>query len=673
MFLSGVASHTAFGTPSTASRQHLQKRDINNFRTPSQILLKCCSKLLTLCLTFAVISPAFSQISQSGQPQPTTERLPDILVTASALISPQNHPSQPSTILTRADIVQLNPSSLNALLSLQVGIAIDSSPRTGNYASLYLRGADPSHVVILIDGIRQNDPLSSRGSAVDLNTMALADIERIEIVRGSASVVHREALAGIVQIFTKRQNAKPSVNLQIGVGGDGYETAAALWRGDNISLSATTQRDGIAANDGRSKSNSFNAAFHSQIGDSTTLKATLRATDADNLSFPDDSGGRRFAVGRTKEHRQAETQQGTIQATSRFDGFGILESSISMLSRQSEESSPGVARGLRDPAGLPPIDSLGDYRRNEMYLWWRPALRQNAWQAMVGIDGQTESVTYDSRIRFGPAVIPAVFKQKRETLGLIIEARYENDGWGLQSGLRMDHAKGRDDIHPVVSTFVSCGVNCGTFGASWSSAVKLPSFYALAHPLVGNPLLKPESTRQFEMYYATSPGAAWRGRIALFSARYQDLIDFDAGPPPRLLNRARINSSGIEVTSQHELNERMSLHLNATAIDIRDPLGGPPLRQRAKQQASARLSRHFTKGWDGQLQLKYVGSRYDSSIPTGNIWLPAYTTLDATLNINVEKFRIVFALDNLLNKRFDETIGTAATSRRVRLGIQWQM
>lgn len=578
-----------------------------------------------------------------------------------------------TTILTRADIERINPASLASLLSQQAGLAIDSSSRSGSFASLYLRGADPSHVVFLVDGVRQNDPLSSRGSAVDFNTLPLADIERIEIVRGSASLRDREALAGLVQIFTRR-SAAAGARVQIGVGGDGFQTFAGQWRGDSGALSATSRNDGLATHDGRSKNRSINGGFHSQIGQSTALAATLRATDADSLSFPDDSGGRRFAARTTKEHRQTETVQSTLQTTTRFKSLGTVTTSLAFFSRQSDESTPGVARGLRDPAGLPPIDTRGDYQRREMQLWWRPEFTHASWRAIVGVDGQVESVVYDSRIKFGSFIVPALFKQRRDTLGLIAEARYQGSGWGLQTGLRHDLASGRaGETNPGLSAEASCGNTCGVFGASWSSAAKPPSFYALAHPLVGNVQLKPESTRQFEIFYATNPSAAWYGRVTLFSARYRDLIDFDAGPPPRLVNRARIDSGGIEVTAQRQLTERMSLNLNAMAMDIRDPKGGVPLRQRPKQQASARLSGRFADGWDGQLQLKHVSRRYDSSIPTGDVWLPSYRTVDATLNFQMAHLRISLALDNLLDKRFDETIGTAASSRRARLGIHWQI
>ncbi len=400
----------------------------------------------------------------------------------------------------------------------------------------------------------------------------------------------------------------------------------------------------------------------------------MRIADSENAGFPDDSGGLRFAVRTTKEHREADSAQASLRLTSRIPEMGSFESGFSVVSRNTDESSLGVAKGLRDPAGLPPIDSSGKYLRRELHLWWRPELSQPGWSAMAGIDAQNESVTYDSRIKFGPVVIPALFKQQRETIGVVAEARYVQAHWGMQAGVRHDHTPERSNVTtPALSILSRCANDCAMVGATWSSASKLPSFYALAHPLVGNPLLMPEKTKQFELFYDMPTNAEWRGRVTLFSARFRDLVDFDAGPPPRLINRAKIESSGIELSARRQLSNHLSLNLNGMAMHIRDPLGGMPLRQRPEQQASAQLAAKFKHGWEGSVQFKYLGRRYDSSIPTGDVWLPSRVTLDASLGLTMGSGRFFIALDNALDKRFDEVIGTAASARRARIGMVWSL
>lgn len=102
--------------------------------------------------------------------------LPELSVSASALPITEAAASQHVTVVTRRDLDALGNTGVAEVLARQAGIVVDRSPRTGGYGSIYLRGADPTHVVVLVDHVRQNDPLSSRGSAVDLNTLSTGDL-----------------------------------------------------------------------------------------------------------------------------------------------------------------------------------------------------------------------------------------------------------------------------------------------------------------------------------------------------------------------------------------------------------------------------------------------------------------------------------------------------------------
>uniref|UniRef100_UPI00183AEF02 TonB-dependent receptor n=1 Tax=Ramlibacter sp. TaxID=1917967 RepID=UPI00183AEF02 len=155
--------------------------------------------------------------AQTMAPAAAGATLPEVRISASLLPQTEASASQHVTVLTRAELDVLGDRSVADILSRQAGVVTDRGARSGGFGSLFLRGADPSHVVVLIDHVRQNDPLSSRGSAVDLNTLSAADVERIEIVRGNVSVVHGEALAGLVHIFTRAVAPRAS----IGFGGGG--------------------------------------------------------------------------------------------------------------------------------------------------------------------------------------------------------------------------------------------------------------------------------------------------------------------------------------------------------------------------------------------------------------------------------------------------------------------
>src|SRR6185503_4916958 len=96
------------------------------------------------------------------------------------------------------------PARLEEVLGRLNGVYVDSAGGTGGFTSLYLRGAENSHLLVLIDGVKVNDPTTTRGSAYDLSAIDVSQVERIELLRGPASAVHGgEALAGVLNIVTR--------------------------------------------------------------------------------------------------------------------------------------------------------------------------------------------------------------------------------------------------------------------------------------------------------------------------------------------------------------------------------------------------------------------------------------------------------------------------------------
>jgi vitamin B12 transporter len=594
--------------------------------------------------------------------------LPAQQVTATRLPTTPASSTQSVTLLSRADLEALRGLSLADILRRQAGIVIDRGGRSGGYGSLYLRGADPSHTVVLIDGVRQNDPLSSRGSAVDLNTLSVDDIERIEIVRGNASVVNAEAIAGLIHIHTRRGTEGSAFGAAIG--GDGLLGAQAAWSQPSWRVSTSHREDGDGA-DGFQRTRALNAGWDHSVNEDSAVHAAARFADSDNRGFPDDSGGSRFAVLRDLESRRGQSRQLSLRAELATPAGGSVQLQAVSSARSSDDESPGVAPGVRDPFGLPALASRSDYRRDELHLdGWAP-LGDTA-QLTLGLDHQREDGELDSRIDFGAFQLPANFKRVRDTTAAFAEARWQRENWSLQGGLRYEHpSDGDGSLHPMLSLQHRASDGGSHFGASIASSEKRPSFYALGHPLVGNPALAAERSLQREIYYANADDSAWPTRITWFSARYQDLIDFEAGPPPQLVNRARIDADGIEWRSHGLIWRDWRLQLDGSWMRVRDPQGAVELRYRPRLQASAELLVPISESRQLSLALRHLGSRLDSSIATGDRRLSSVTTLDLSLRQSFRAVQLVLGVDNALDTRVDETIGTPVDGRRLRLAVEW--
>jgi len=211
-------------------------------RPSSRVALRAATPL---ALALLAALPARAQ-SQAGQAGP--RGLDPVVVTASR--SPQllSQVLADMTVLTRADIERQAIGGLADLLRSQACFELVRNGGPGANTSLFVRGADTRHTTVLIDGVRVDSQASSGAS---WNAIPLAQIERIEIVRGAASAIYgSDAIGGVVQIFTRKGDGKPQVELGAGIGNRGLAKLDASVTGLNGSIDyafsvATERSDGF--------------------------------------------------------------------------------------------------------------------------------------------------------------------------------------------------------------------------------------------------------------------------------------------------------------------------------------------------------------------------------------------------------------------------------------------
>src|SRR5690606_41621193 len=109
----------------------------------------------------------------------------------------------------------------------------------------------------------------------------------------------------------------------------------------------------------------FDGAWQRELTPACALRAACGSSDSEAGGFPDDSGGPRYAVIRELDERDARASQFSLQARYR-PSVGSIDAQWVRYSRDGSEDSPGVAPGLRDPAGLPALAAHTDYRRDEL-------------------------------------------------------------------------------------------------------------------------------------------------------------------------------------------------------------------------------------------------------------------------------------------------------------------
>ncbi len=156
-------------------------------------------RLLALGLLFAALSPCL--YAQTW--------LDEAVITANRLPQKQGQTAKVLTILPDSVLRRHDAQTLSQLLHTQVGLWIlGANAAPGTNQNVYMRGAGVGYVSILLNGIPINDPSAPIGN-FDLNVIPIAQIERVEILKGSQSVVYgTDAVAGVINIISRREYAE---------------------------------------------------------------------------------------------------------------------------------------------------------------------------------------------------------------------------------------------------------------------------------------------------------------------------------------------------------------------------------------------------------------------------------------------------------------------------------
>ena len=132
-------------------------------------------------------------------------KLPQTLITGSRQVEARSDSSSANTVFTRDDIDRLQPTSLTDLLSRVPGVQVASSGGRGSLPGIYIRGTKSAQSLVLVDGQRMANATSADSNLQYLN---IDQIERVEVLRGSRSVIYgSDAIGGVIQIFTRRANS----------------------------------------------------------------------------------------------------------------------------------------------------------------------------------------------------------------------------------------------------------------------------------------------------------------------------------------------------------------------------------------------------------------------------------------------------------------------------------
>jgi vitamin B12 transporter len=561
-----------------------------------------------------------------------------IVVTATRTVQSEDESLASVTVITRQDIERLQPQSLQDLLRGVPGLTLSNSGGAGKTTSLFLRGTESDHVLMLLDGIKLG---SATLGSVPVQHLPIDQIERIEIVRGPRSSLYgSEAIGGVIQIFTRRGGGdfkrRFSLDLgshasrggSLGLSGGGQRG----WYSVDLALSDTDGFDACRGYTGggcytdepdsdgyRNESGALRAGYRFENG----LEVDLHALRADGETEYD--GG--FV-------NASETRHQVLGGSLRFTptDFWLL----TLTGGRTWDDSDNFKDGI--------YQTTFDTRRDSLSLQGDVELGIDR-LLTLGIDYQEERVNSSTEYRV----------DDRDNRGYFFQYQGGISAHDLQFSLR------RDD-HEAFGRHTTGGLAWGyTFNptlrlwAAYATAFKAPTFNELYYPGFGNPDLHPEKSASLELGF--QEGTSWGGwSLSAYQTRVDDLIAYDSASSSNTqINRARIR--GIEAQIDADIGPWQS-SASLTLLDPRDDSGGVNdghlLPRRTRQSLRLDLDRTFGAYTLGATLL-VEGKRYDDLANSRK--LGGFGTLDLRASYRIDN---AWLLQGRCENLFDKGYETAA-------------
>lgn len=605
---------------------------------------------------------------------PATE---SVIVTGTRLVGTVTESDPNVTVIDAAQIAARHPSSMTELLRSLPGVFVQQAGARGSVVSLFIRGAKPNFVLVLIDGVKVNDPTNTRGGSFDFSTLSLDVIERIELVRGPASAIYgADAVGGVINFITREPSPGRQADFDGSVGGYGFYSAEGHV-GDSLGnaafrLGASYVDNGMPVPGSTLRNTTLDGAISENPFEDLSLGLTARYSMSRARSFPDSSGGPLLALIRQTDRRDID--EGIVGGHASYAVLGAWTVALDygLYERAYNSISPGVAPSPQTPTGIPPNDDDVHFLRNEMTATAR-YLSQSSIEAAFGVDLQRERGVDDGMLDFGGRKIPTRFALDRTTwagFGQLRDTVFES--LQLAIGARFDESGGTENFSPQASATYEVPTWGTRLSVSWGTGFRMPSFYALGNPVVGNPSLRPEHATNLEAGVTQSlTGSQSSLKFDWYDTQYTNLIDFMPGAVPKLVNLSNVRVEGAEASADLELSQALTLTPSLSYTVARNGETGAQLRDVPHWLASGVLTWSPSSSVTFSATLLQVGAFIDNAVPTGDVRLSGHMRLDASATWHISpRLSLYVAAENLLDAQYQDAIGFPASGLVMRVGLR---
>lgn len=630
----------------------------------------CVDRLhpVALAAACAVLPSLFLPSPVRAQSAPTPQ-LKENVVTATRTSQPIGDVVADVTIIDRETIERSGAVGLADILARVPGFQFTRNGGIGNSTNVFVRGGESRHTPVLIDGVRVESQTISGGAS--WSSIPISQIDRIEIVRGPTSAVYgSDAVAGMIQIFTKKGQGAFSPLVTVGYG------------------SYNTRRVDLAA------SGAVGAVDYS-VG--------LSEGSSDGFNVRPIAGQNPDADG-YKSHGANARIGWQLHANHR------LEANI-LQNHMDAQYDSGLTRDYRRISDLQTLGLAWQAQWSDRYST-RLSLSQGMDSTEEGANGSSPTLSYDkstisalllqNEYRIGAHLLSATLESRRDRFTLVGSAAVPTGSSAIQRSRSLDgvalgygwsagaHTVQFNARHDNDSEFGGKSTGSAAYAyaitpawkasASAGTSFRVPTLYQ-RFSIYGVPTLRPESGRNVEVALKYTQGASQYG-VTAYRNRVSDLLTFvsgngpctNGGPPTTVANRgcyantALAQYTGLTFTAAETIG---NVYLHAS-LDLQNP------KNLATNRTLPRRSRQYgtfgaetrVGNWTVASDVLMASHTQDSD--SSNVILPGYTLVNLSAATPLGRdWKLIAKLDNLTDKNY-QTASTYASARRtLYVGLTW--
>ncbi len=644
---------------------------------------------VSLCLLPTLTSRAAAQAAGDAVP------LGEVVVTADRRPEPIERSGSAISVVTREQIESFNPTSLVDALRNVPGLDITETGGPGAATSVRLRGANTGQTLVLIDGMRVNDP-AGPGGDFDFSGLLPTVIDRIEVLRGPQSALYgSDAIGGVVNIITRKGSGEPRFEFRTEGGSYGtfssslaaygssgpwsYSVAGGGQRDDGFSRFgyritplrkfAPFEADGFSRyggfgrlgyDPGEGVAFEFGILSFRTLTDydaaSSTLPRLLQATGPAR-AFPDTP---------SRSTRELTQIFGRVTAET-----GPVSHSLRVYANETNRTNNDVSYKT-NTLPVNTTETFSEFRGTRIGVEYQGDLKLDRYGVLTfgGRGEAEEAATYSTPVQPVPGSRAGTLKARQDTRSVF--ALYQlpiYDRLILTLGGRHDEVD-RVTFDTWRATAAYLIPETGTkFRASGGTGGKAPTLFQLFAPIFGNPALLPERSIGWDAGIDQSFFDG-RGSVSatVFGNRFENLINFNAATS-NYFNTAKADTSGVEVEAGFVLlPEFVKLTAAYTYLHAKDLATNLTLARRPQHVGRFGVAITPLPGWVIEPRVTFVSLRFSGANETGP--LPQYGRLDIYSDYKInEMWRVFGRIENLTDTRYQEVLNYGTTGRAVYAGF----